>query len=328
MSLDATAGAAREPDSAPPAPTTPSNPWVRRVTHGIAVLLSIAVLIALVRVARRDGPAALAAWRSAQVQWPWIAAAMAYGLGGHVIYALGWRRFAVDCGVALPVWLAIRMYLVSNLGRYLPAGKAWQLGIVGVMAKERGLPAGTLAATSLVQGIIGVAVGGLLLLVTGGAAMGVAPAWLVVPAAGLVGLLVAPLLLERLPRLRDAIVTRWHSVGSITVRTMWTLVWTSAVSWTAWGLGLHALAHGVLADPEASIGTYIAAWIGPFLAGLLSVVTPAGLGVRDAAMSMTLNTGGVTPANTVIVVVIARVWGTVLDAIPAGIALLVRRRGK
>jgi uncharacterized membrane protein YbhN (UPF0104 family) len=315
---EAVSGAAASPSG---------RPWVRRATHAVAVLLALAVIVALVGVARRDGPAALAAWRSATVRWPWIITAGMFGLAGHVVYAFGWRRFIMDCGVPLPMWLALRMYLVSNLGRYLPAGKAWQMGIVGVMARERGLPAGTLAATSLVQGVIGVAVGALLLLATGGAAMGVSAAWLVVPAAGLAALLVAPSVLARFPRVRDPIVSRFHSVAALTSGTMWAIVWTSATSWVLWGAGLYSLACGLLPHPEASIGVYIAAWTGPFLAGLLSVVTPAGLGVRDAAMTMTLNAGGVTPANTIIVVVIARVWGTVLDAVPAGIALLIRKRG-
>src|SRR6478735_8061448 len=106
------------------------------VLHAVAALLTIAVVIALVGVARRDGPAALAAWRSAHIRWAWIAAASGLALLGQVVFSLGWRRFLADCGVALTPWQALRMYLASNLGRYLPGGKAWQMSIVGVMASE------------------------------------------------------------------------------------------------------------------------------------------------------------------------------------------------
>ena len=73
------------------------------------------------------------------------------------------------------------------------------------------------------------------------------------------------------------------------------------------------------------LGAYIAAWIGPFLAGIIAIVAPAGLGVRDAAMTGMLHAAGVSPGDTVIVVVIARAWATLLDVVPAIIVLLLQR---
>jgi len=291
----------------------------------VATLLTIAIVIALVGVGRRDGPAALAAWRAAHIRWGWIAAASAVALVGQVVFSLGWRRFLADCGVSLTVWQALRMYLASNLGRYLPGGKAWQMSIVGVMAAEGGWPAATLAGTSLLQGTIGVVTGALLLLVTGAEAMGLRTAWLIVPAIGLVCVLAAPALLRQFPHIRETAVNKWPPLDSINARTMWALVWTSGVSWLCWGVGLYALAHGLLDQPGTSLGAYIAAWIGPFIAGLVAIVAPAGLGVRDTMMGVMLAAAGVSPGDRLIVVVVARIWGTVLEVVPAGIVLLIHR---
>ncbi len=299
---------------------------LRRILRWTAVALSALVILALVRALRRDGPAALEAWRAADIRWAWVTLASACGLAGQTIFVVGWRRLLTDCGISVSLWQAARMFLVSNLGRYLPGGKAWQMGIVGVMAAENELPAATVAATSLFQGLVGVAVGAILLLATGGAALGVAAAWFALPIAGIAGLLAAPAALTLLPRTRAAIVRRLPSVESVTTGTMWALVWTAAVSWIAWGTALYALALGLLPAAGASLAAYVAAWIGPFLAGLIAVVTPAGLGVRDEVMRALLDGAGVNPSGAVVLVVVARVWTTVLEVAPAVAVLALRQR--
>jgi hypothetical protein len=153
-----------------------------------ALLLTVGVAVALVRALRRDGPAALEAWRTADVDPAWIAFAACAGVAGHLIFAVGWRRLLLDCGVPITFGHTARLFLASNLGRYLPAGKAWQMSIVGVMAAEHNLPAVTVAATSLFHGLLGVVVGALLLLATGGAVLGVSIGWLAVPSIALAGL--------------------------------------------------------------------------------------------------------------------------------------------
>lgn len=303
------------------------NPRRRTLlVRAIAGLLMLAIAVAIAGSVRRDGPAALAAWKSAHVRWLWIVVACVVALAGQVVFAFGWRRFLVDCDVRLSLAQALRMYLASNLGRYLPGGKAWQMSIVGVMASEGGWPAATLAATSLLQGIIGVVTGALILLITGAETLGVARGWLIVPVLGLVGVLAAPALLRLLPGLRSAAIAKWPPIEAITMRTMWALVWTAAVSWIAWGVGLYALAHGLLDHPGNSVDAYIAAWIGPFLAGLVAVVAPAGLGVRDAMMGVMLGAAGLGAGDRLVVVVVARIWGTLLEVVPAVTVLAMQRR--
>ncbi|MES2177587.1 MAG: lysylphosphatidylglycerol synthase transmembrane domain-containing protein [Gemmatimonadota bacterium] len=298
----------------------------KRILHAVAVVVSLAVVVALVGVVRRDAPAAKAAWASAHVRWEWIALACASALVGQWVYVLGWQRVVRDCGVDLPAWHAARMFFASNLGRYLPGGKAWQMGIVGMMASERGLPAAVLAATSLLQGIVGVVVGALLLVITGGSALGVSRGWLIVPVFGLACVIGAPAILRQVPSLFTYAERRWPQIVHVTSWTMWSLVWTSIVNWVFWGIGLYLLARGLFPNPEPRFAAYIAAWSGPFLAGLVAVVAPAGLGVRDAAMTVMLRAAALSPGDVVVLVIIARVWGTVLEVVPAAIVLAIRGR--
>jgi glycosyltransferase 2 family protein len=302
------------------------TPWVKRALHATAAILTVIVIVALVRALQRDGPAALEVWRATNVRWTWVAIASACGLAGHAVYVMGWRRLLRDCGINATFWQAARFFLVSNLGRYLPGGKAWQMGIIGVMAAENGLPAAFVAATSLLQGVLGVAVGAILLLATAGAALGIARIWFVLPVAGVVALLAAPAALKSLPRVRSAVVRHMPTIESVSTATMWMLVWTAGVSWIAWGIALDSLARALLPSPGASITAYVAAWIGSFSAGLIAIMAPVGLGVREGVMRSMLETAGAPASSTVVVVVVARVWVTVLDVVPAALVLALRRR--
>ena len=299
---------------------------IRLVLRVIAAALSVLITIALVLAIRRDGPAALDAWRAADVRWTWVTISIACALGGHAALAVGWRRLLTDTGIPITLLQTARLLLVSNFGRYLPAAKAWQMGIIGIIAAENNLPAGRIVVSSLFHGLVGVVVGAILLFGTGGAVLGIHPGWLAVPISGVAGLLAAPAVLNSLPRLRNIIVQRLPSLESVTVGTMWALAWTCAFSWVAWGVGLYALALGLLPQAGASVAAYIAAWIGPFLAGVASIVAPGGLGVREEVMRTMLVASGTSASGAIVVVLVARVWATALEVVPAVVFLALRQR--
>jgi uncharacterized membrane protein YbhN (UPF0104 family) len=284
------------------------------------------MIVVLAQALRRDGPAALRAWRAAHVQWAWVAFSVVCAFAGHAVYVAGWRRLLSDSGIRAPFWTLARVFLVSNLGRYLPAGKAWQMAIVAMMAAERQLPSGVLAASSLFQGVVGVGVGAIVLFAAGGTTLGLPPAWLVLPVVAILGLLVTPRVLCSIPQVHVAIKRHVPAFGSVSAATMWTLVWTAAASWISWGIALFGLACALLPTPEASITAYVTAWTGSFLAGLIALVSPAGLGARETVMQAVLTRTGVTPADVLVLVIVGRAWITVLDVAPAAIILLLRRR--
>lgn len=291
----------------------------------VAAVLSVLVTIALVQAILRDGPAALAAWRSADVRWTWVAVSLLCVLAGQATLIAGWRRLLADSAIPITLLQTARLFLVSNFGRYLPAAKAWQMGIIGIISAESSLPAGRVMASSLFHGLVGVVVGAILLFATGGAVLGIHPFWLAVPISGVACLLAAPAILHSLPGLRNIIIQRLPSLESVTTGTMWALAWTTAFGWIAWGAGLYALALGLMPQAGASVAAYVAAWIGPFLAGVASVVAPAGLGVRDEVMRTMLVASGANPSGAIVVVLVARVWATALEVVPALVFLALRQ---
>ena len=306
--------------------TSKNRSTLQRSLRVLALFLSALVVYGLVQALRRDGPAALAAWRAADVRWTMVVVAAVFALAGQGIYVVGWQRLLNDYGVKSSFWLTAKFFLVSNLGRYLPGAKAWQMGIVGLMAAQNGLPPATVAATSLFQGMIGVAVGAILLFWTGGAVLQIPQIWFVLPIVGIIGLLALPALLKAVPSVHALLRKRMPGTESLTTGTMWSLVWTAAASWGLWGIALYALAAALLSDPGASLITYLAAWIGPFLAGVIAVVAPAGLGVRDELMRTILISANVSAGSAIMIAVVARVWATVLEVVPALFVLVIERR--
>jgi len=299
---------------------------LRGILRIVAAILTVLILVVLIQSIRRDGPAALDAWRSAHVRWTWIALSVLLGAVGHAFYVIGWRRLLNDAGIRVPLWQLIRFFLVSNLGRYLPGGKAWQMGIIGVMAAEHDLPAAAITASSLFQGIIGVGVGAIVLFAAGGSVIGLPTPWLALPLIGVTVLLLCPTIIKSSERLRKLITPHWPHVTSETTGTMWMLIWTSVGNWIMWGAAFYALGGALLPSPVASISSYIAAWSGSFLAGLIAVVSPAGLGAREGVMQAILHNAGMNAADVLIVVIIARVWSTILDVVPAVTVLIFRKR--
>jgi len=219
----------------------------------------------------------------------------------------------------------LRIFAISNLGRYLPGGKAWQLGLVGVLSTERDLPAAVLAGTSLIHGVVGIIVGAALLAATGGASLQLPPSWMALPILGIGALLAAPRALRAWPALRTLVARFLPRIDTVTVSTMTILVASAAASWLGWGAALYALARALLPDPVASLGTYVAAWIGPALAGLIAVMVPAGLGVRDALMQATLTTAGLGAGEAIVIALVARVWSAIVELVPAVVLLGMRR---
>lgn len=299
--------------------------WIKPAVHVAGAFLTIILLFALVRSLREDGPAALAAWRAADIDTAWVAIAVTASLAAHAFFIHGWKVLLVDSGVSVTFWQAARLFLVSNLGRYLPAGKAWQMGIVGMLAAESELPVAHVVAASFFQGAVGVLVGLLLLALTGGAVLHLGPIWLVVSMAGIVAVVALPALKKALPHPERPWLRWTRPLDTITTRTMFTVVWTAALNWMAWGVALYALASAVLPQPEAPVLAYVAAWTGPFLAGLIATFAPAGIGVRDELMRAMLTNAGLPAASALVLVVIARVWTTLFEIIPA-VAILALRR--
>ncbi|MEY4957927.1 MAG: hypothetical protein RL409_2184, partial [Gemmatimonadota bacterium] len=90
--------------------------------------------------------------RAVHVEWRWIAAASATVLAVYGLLIQSWRMLLRGWGGELAYPVAVRIWTIANLGRWIP-GKVWSVGALSVLAAREGVP-GTAAAGAAVLGTL------------------------------------------------------------------------------------------------------------------------------------------------------------------------------
>jgi uncharacterized membrane protein YbhN (UPF0104 family) len=234
-----------------------------------------------------------------------------------------WGRMVMDLGgPRLPVADAIRLFMVANLGRYLP-GKVWQIAGLAMLARRHGVAARTATgAAALGQGMALAAAA----LVGTGALLGGPPElrrWGVPLAAGLV----FAVLVGLVPPVFRRLASLWFRVARQELPE--TLGAVHAVRWFAFFVlnwGLYAFSFWVLAASfghRSGMVPVASAFAAAYVLGYLALFAPAGVGVREGALIAFLTPHLGAPASGVLAVV-ARVWTTGVELVPAA-AFWLRR---
>lgn len=256
-------------------------------------------------------------------------ALLAY-LGFVIGLGLIWRALLARCsGVALAPAAALRVQAIAWSARYIPGKLGLVAAKVMLVPTDRGAAAwaaGWEQVLFLVSGLLVVAA-------CAAASVGSAFGDLLPGAMPLALLMAIALLLmvagAMAPRL-DALVARLSGVVTTTVHpgarelTGWLLAFIAAqvlvgLSFVAL---LAALGHGAAFSAVEAIGILTAAHLG----GILAVIAPAGLGVREALLTgMLAPTLGTEAALAVALV--TRAGATLGDVLIAPLALLPAARG-
>ncbi|PZF79186.1 lysylphosphatidylglycerol synthase domain-containing protein [Jiangella anatolica] len=293
------------------------RPWVRR---GFLVL---ALAAAVWAIASR--------WDEVRDAWSelpplTVLAAFVVALGYVVATMASWRAVLADLGSPVPLGPAARMFLLSQLGKYVPGG-VWNLVAAAEIGADLRIPrrrSVTVMAVALLVSIVT----GLLVAVV---AVLAGPDdvretyWPVLLALPPLAALLAPPVLNRLVShvlrlLRRPPLEQPPTAGGIARASAWALV-----AWLLAGLHLYLLvtaldADATLATAALTTGAYALAWT----AGFLVVVVPAGVGVREAVLGVVL-AGQLSTGAAVVAVLASRLLLTVAD-VALGLAAAGRRR--
>lgn len=262
----------------------------RRAWRVIQMLAGFAVLFFVVRSFVKNWDSI----RATPLEWhirPGLLAASAlctWGMYGLLI--LAWRSLLRDWGNQLGVWTAARIWAVSNLGKYIP-GKVWAIAGMAIMAQKEGAaPWAATASAILMQGlavgtgVVAVAVAGVetleqrypevrigLWILASASAVGVIV--MVSPSVGrLVLRRLAPAQEDRSPRVPTVLL-------SIAVNLL---------AWAGYGMAFWLLARGLLPSAVVPLRLAIGAFAASYLAGLLFLVAPGGLVVRESVLTLML----------------------------------------
>lgn len=220
-------------------------------------------------------------------------------------------------GPKLPPFVAVRLFMIANLGRYIP-GKVWQLAGLAMLAKGRGVPAAT-ATGSAVLGH------GLALVVVSGLGMGALltgpdpyPTWGLIGSVG-IGIVIVFLLI---PRAFARIAGFWFEVTRTeappNLGSLHGFKWLALL--TANWL-MYVVAFWLLTRSLGSQGALIpvaSAYAAAYVLGYLMVFAPAGLGPREGFLILFL-TPHVGATASGVIAVVARLWITLVELVPAGL---------
>jgi uncharacterized membrane protein YbhN (UPF0104 family) len=96
----------------------------------------------------------------------------------------------------------------------------------------------------------------------------------------------------------------------------------TAAAWVMYGIAFWILSQSIFPDTSRSIAGCIALYTGSYIAGLLAIVPPAGLGAAEFAMiELSGRLGMFERPEAALLAIVVRVWRTGLEIIPGVITL-------
>ncbi|MCL7957146.1 MAG: flippase-like domain-containing protein [marine benthic group bacterium] len=257
----------------------------------------------------------------------WLIAALVIGTANLFLMGAIWVGLFRALGGRIGTSEGVRVWMVTNLGRYIP-GKLWQLsGLAFYMRDRRRAGASALTAAGLFQVLVlgtGVAVAAAVLgaeFLAGGATVPIAVILLL-----LVVLLVRPSLTGRLTgalakRFGETPPAQPPGAGSAVLAALGLIV-----AWMVNGLGLWCVWRGAGGGTEPGFLTMAGVFSASYVAGYLVLIAPGGLVVREGTMAGLLAAvAGVPLSVGAAVAVLARLWAVATELLAAGLAGTVRQ---
>ena len=227
-------------------------------------------------------------WR---VRSGWVLASGILYLLGLLLAGIYWHHVLLVLGQDARLGESLRAYFVGHLGKYVP-GKAMVVVIRTAMVRGRRIDTAIAAASVFFETLTMMAVGAFLAaLVLAVGFRGEAPKfWGAVGLMLVAGLPTLPAIFKRLARLAGVgrsspgLSLKLDNLGCGTLLRGWALM---TLAWALLGLSywaaLEAMAIPGL-DPIGELPRYTAAVALAMVAGFLLLVSPGGIGVREAAL--------------------------------------------
>jgi uncharacterized membrane protein YbhN (UPF0104 family) len=263
-----------------------------------------------------------------QLRWPYLLASLVLAQCAYLTLARAWRSILRAIQVRLRLTTAYWIFLISNLGRYLP-GKLWQIGAAALFARKLGLSGRDVAASMVVYQLYLIPAGALLVLAGGGFP---APfdtpavhwtAWIGVALLACVALWPHVVLQAARPLARWAKIEpeRWR----IELSRRAAVAVQCALGWILLSLAFGLFAMAVTPTAPGRLVTLAQAFIASYLIGYLALIVPGGIGVREGVITILL-APILGPGPAAGLALLSRLWVTVTELIALVPALVLARR--
>jgi hypothetical protein len=255
--------------------------------------------------------------------WWRIAASGGWVCLSYAVLIETWRQTVIAWGARIGWGTATRIWFISNLGKYVP-GKVWQIGAMGALAQEAGVSGVAAVGSSLVVNLVNLLAACLVVMLAGSRQLA-GPAFTVGIVVFFVAVVAAPWLLPRLARVAQRITGREIPEPRIPPVAIILAIAGCSLAWNLYGIAFRELAVALFGAPAGPTSEYTAVFTLSYLMGYLAIFAPGGIGVRESFLTTLLGaTGLASGAVGVTLVVVSRLWLTVLEATPGLILLAFR----
>jgi len=266
-------------------------------------------------------------WR---IDYPMLAFSILFLSFLLLLQAFGWYMILKALNISVNIWLCIKIYTITQLGRYIPGKVMLLVGRV-LMSEQMGISKTLTSVSVLFEA----------LLFTAGAFFGIGILYAMAHRIHLVGFngwiigggLIAGMVLLYPPvsrwvmarlyffKFKDSVPDicfsfRFHKMGMICVYY--------TVLWILIGLSFYLVVRSITGsalNPDLFADTaciYLVSW----MIGFLSIVAPGGMGVRETVMAIMFQQ--ILPIYLVSAVsILARVWATAAELIGVLIVYLI-----
>lgn len=263
---------------------------------------------------------------STRTSWSGIALASILVFVSYAVLIATWRGTVQAWGERIGVGHATYIWFVSNLGRYLP-GKVWQVGAMGVLARQAGVAPVAAVGSALVVSLVHLLVGFAVVAATGSALMATylpAGPWFTLALALLgAGVITSPWLLPIGVRLLAGMTGRPMVAPRLPPRAVWLAGAGSALAWTLFGLAFHVLSAALLGRQTGDVASSVAVFTLSYQMGFIALFAPGGIGVREVTMqALLVGAGAMTGPEALWLVFASRLWLTVLEIVPGSVLML------
>jgi hypothetical protein len=263
--------------------------------------------------------------RGVRPVWTLIGAASVLVLLTYALLIEAWRRVLAAWSARLDWPDAARIWLASNLGKYVP-GKVWSILAMGALARERGVSPLAAGGSAVLMQAIAVATCAAVAVAFGAAALqspwSRGAAAIVILAA----ILLAPRLVRPAFTAARAITGRDFPTPPVPARAVSIAATSTLLVWLVSGIAFRMIANA-FGVTRGDVASYISVYAASYLAGFVALFAPGGIGVREGALVATMQRAGLASAPEAAVIALAsRLWLTALEVVPGLIALLMVQR--
>ena len=261
--------------------------------------------------------------RSAPIAWrvspAYLVASLGVVLSTYALLVESWRRMLAGWGPLLGWGESARVWVLSSMGKYLP-GKVWAIAGMALLAQRRGVPPWAATASAILLQVVSIGTGAAIVGATGSAVLEATHPGSRALLFLLFGLSAAGLLAVLSPTVAGRLigfVTRGagERVSPAPSAVIFGVV-ANTLAWLLYGVSLWLLARGLLPDAGLGLVDAIGAFAASYIAGLLFLLAPGGLGVRESVMVLMLSPG-VGLANALALAAVSRIGMTVADLLAA-----------